>query len=185
MVSRRDAELLRNKSNEISAAERERILKPYLQDLDKKKGQQHQRNNNNNNNNNINNNNRKKTTIRSFLISLLYRLAYVLIQALFGFVLRLIQNFYAIIDRICAIVYYHHRTPELIQSDVKTLKRLPEHLSAILSLRKDYDDSLEVLMDEVADLAAWSSCAGIPALTIYEKTGGFCLQFFFFFFFFF
>lgn len=37
-------------------------------------------------------------------------------------------------------------------------------------LGKD-EDALDVIMDEVAELVAWSSCAGIPMLSIYEKTG--------------
>lgn len=32
---------------------------------------------------------------------------------------------------------------------------------------------LETLVDEVAELAAWCACAGIPMLSIYEKTGEF------------
>ena len=30
---------------------------------------------------------------------------------------------------------------------------------------------LETLMDEVAEIAAWCSCVGIPMLSVYEKTG--------------
>ena len=30
---------------------------------------------------------------------------------------------------------------------------------------------LEALMDEVAEIAAWCSCVGIPMLSVYEKTG--------------
>lgn len=92
---------------------------------------------------------------------------------LFGAALFIIQAFQTIVDRIAAIVYYHHRTPGLIRRDVKTLQRIPEHLGVILSLRHDEDDSdaLGLLMDSVADLATWSCCVGIPALTIYEKSG--------------
>lgn len=71
------------------------------------------------------------------------------------------------------MLYYHHRTPELIQKDVKSLKRLPEHLSVILKLEEGGrgDAGLETLMDEVAEISAWCACAGIPMLSIYEKTG--------------
>lgn len=84
--------------------------------------------------------------------------------------MRLIQTYHAVVDRVFAIVYYHHRTPELIKKDVKGLKRLPEHLSVVLSLKKE-DDSLAMLMDEVAELTAWSACSGIPMLSVYERTG--------------
>lgn len=53
---------------------------------------------------------------------------------------------------------------------MKNLDRLPEHLSVILSLRQE-EDSLTILMDEVAELAAWSVSAGIPVLSVYEKSG--------------
>lgn len=53
---------------------------------------------------------------------------------------------------------------------MRALSQLPEHLSVVLTLNKE-EDALETLMDEVAELAAWSSCAGIPMLSIYEKTG--------------
>lgn len=54
--------------------------------------------------------------------------------------------------------------------DTKGLRRLPEHMSVILSLRKEHD-ALERLMDQVADLAAWSARTGIPTLSVYEKNG--------------
>jgi hypothetical protein len=71
------------------------------------------------------------------------------------------------------VLYYHHRTPELIQKDVKGLKRIPEHLSVILKLEEGGKGgaSLEQLVDEVAEIAAWCACAGIPMLSVYERTG--------------
>lgn len=30
---------------------------------------------------------------------------------------------------------------------------------------------LEALMDEVAEISAWCSCAGIATLSVYERTG--------------
>jgi dehydrodolichyl diphosphate syntase complex subunit NUS1 len=72
-----------------------------------------------------------------------------------------------------AILYYHHRTPELIQKDVKGLSRLPEHLSVILKLEDGGRGGagLEALVDELAEIAAWCTCVGIPMLSVYEKTG--------------
>lgn len=159
MVSQRDQDLLRG--SKLSAADRESILKPYLPDpsdlLSRKQSQR-----------------RKKplrsTPVRTFLKSQLDQLAYTLIHIFFGIAVRLIQTYHAVVDRIFAIVYHHHRTPELIQKDVRGLKRLPEHLSVILQLKKE-DDALDVLMDEVAELTAWSACSGIPTLSIYERSG--------------
>ena len=76
-------------------------------------------------------------------------------------------------DRILAILYYHHRTPELIQKDVRGLSRLPEHLSVMLKLEDGGRGgaALEALVDELAEIAAWCACVGIPTLSVYEKTG--------------
>jgi hypothetical protein len=74
--------------------------------------------------------------------------------------------FHAVKDRILAILYYHHRTPELIQKDVKGLNRLPKHLSVILRLEDGGRGG-------AALEAAWCACVGIPMLSIYEQTGGY------------
>ncbi|KAF7592377.1 hypothetical protein BBP40_000295 [Aspergillus hancockii] len=165
MVSQRDRELFRDdvraRGTKLTAADRESILRPYLPDPSELPRQPAHR--------------RKKTVtrktpVRTFLKSQLHQLTYTLIHIFFGIAIRLIQSYHAVVDRIFAVVYYHHRTPELIRKDVKNLDRLPEHLSVILSLRKE-EDALTVLMDEVAELAAWSVSAGIPVLSIYEKSG--------------
>lgn len=161
MVSQRDRDLLRDdlraRGSKLSTADRESLLKTYLpEDLTVTRERRKAR----------------KTPIRSFFKSQVHHLAYALIHIIFGIVVRLLQAYHAVVDRIFAIVYHHHRTPELIRKDVRGLKRLPTHLSTILTLRKE-DDALAVLMDEVAELAAWSSCAGIPQLSVYEKTGEF------------
>lgn len=56
------------------------------------------------------------------------------------------------------------------------LKRMPRHLSVILTLEDGGKDGagLEVLVDEVAEVAAWCACAGIPMLSVYEETGKGC-----------
>lgn len=81
--------------------------------------------------------------------------------------------YHAVKDRILAILYYHHRTPELIQKDVKGLSRLPQHLSVILRLEDGGRGgaALEALVDEVAEIAAWCACVGIPLLSVYEQSG--------------
>ncbi|KAE8377540.1 Decaprenyl diphosphate synthase-like protein [Aspergillus bertholletiae] len=165
MVSQRDKELFRDdvraRGTKLSAADRESLLKPYLpdpSDLLQRSPQRRRKTS------------PRKTPIRTFLKSQLHQLTYTLVHIFFGIVVRLIQSYHAVVDRVFAIVYYHHRTPELIRKDVQNLDRLPEHLSVILSLRQE-EDSLTVLMDEVAELAAWSVSAGIPVLSVYEKSG--------------
>lgn len=112
-----------------------------------------------------------KQRIRPFLRQKFHFLVYFLIQLIYGIIIRFHHGWHAVSDRIVAVMHYHHRTPEYIQRDVKDLSRLPEHLSVILKYRIEEENALESLMDEVAELSAWSAAAGIPLLSVYEKTG--------------
>jgi dehydrodolichyl diphosphate syntase complex subunit NUS1 len=109
--------------------------------------------------------------VRPFLKTKLYALIFFLVQLVFGVYIRLRQVYHATFDRALAIRHHHHRTPEYIQRDVKNLERIPEHLSVILKFKSEEDGGLEALMEEVADLSAWSACAGIAVLSVYEKSG--------------
>lgn len=111
--------------------------------------------------------------IRAFVRTQVHLLIFTTIHFLFSWFIRSRQWYHALRDRAFAILYYHHRAPELIRQDVRALSRLPEHLSVILELKGEERGSarLESLMDEVAEIAAWSACVGIPLLSIYEKTG--------------
>lgn len=109
--------------------------------------------------------------VRPFLKAKLHFLLFFLIQLVFGIYIRLRQIYHATLDRLLAIRHYHHRTPELIRRDVQDLARIPEHLSVILKFKSEADGGLEALMDEVAELCAWSAAAGIPLLSVYEKSG--------------
>jgi dehydrodolichyl diphosphate syntase complex subunit NUS1 len=112
-----------------------------------------------------------KKRLRPFLRQKFHFLVYCLVQLIYGIIIRFYHGWHAVSDRIVAIMHHHHRSPEYIQRDVKDLSRLPEHLSVILRFHADEEGALESLMDEVAELAAWSSAAGIPLLSIYEKSG--------------
>jgi len=103
----------------------------------------------------------------------LHALVYVVVHAIFSLYIRLRTAYHAVKDRIFAILYYHHRTPGLIQKDVRGLERLPEHLSVVLKPEDGMRSGagLEALVDEVAEITAWCACVGIPMLSIYEKTG--------------
>jgi dehydrodolichyl diphosphate syntase complex subunit NUS1 len=154
----------RTKGSTLSVADREKLVKKYLPEPNlrqrpqrSKKGKKGSKP-------------QKPQPIRTFLRSQFHFLVYFVIQIFFSIYIRLRQSYHAVIDRILAILYYHHRTPELIQKDVKGLSRLPEHLSVLLTLKRE-DEALEILMDEVAELTAWTVCAGIPILSVYEKTG--------------
>jgi dehydrodolichyl diphosphate syntase complex subunit NUS1 len=170
MVSSKATNLYREdvrlRGSKLSAADREKLLKPYLPDpsaLSSRPSQRRRR---------TGKKQKRSAPIRNFLRSRLHQLVYTLIHLFFGLYIRLSQTVFAVIDRVLAIVYYHHRTPELIQKDIRSLNRLPEHLSVVLRLRQE-EDAVHTLMDEVAELAAWSACAGIPLLSIYERTGSY------------
>lgn len=111
--------------------------------------------------------------VRNFLRNQLHALLYAIVHTIFSVYIRLRQAYHNVKDRILAILYYHHRTPELIQKDVKGLSRLPEHLSFVLKLEDGGKGGagLEALVDEVAEITAWCACVGIPTISIYEQTG--------------
>ncbi|KAK0305071.1 hypothetical protein LTR82_016926 [Friedmanniomyces endolithicus] len=112
--------------------------------------------------------------LRPALRTLLHYALFTLIHAIFSIYIRCRQTYHVIIGRILAVIYYHHRTPEYIQRDVKQLDKVPGHLSVILELENGgggRNDRLETLVAEACEVAAWSACAGVPMLSIYEKTG--------------
>lgn len=100
-------------------------------------------------------------------------LVFTIIHTVFSVYIRVRQTYHVIHDRMFAILYYHHRAPELIKQDVRGLCRLPEHLSVILELQGEQRGAAgpERLMDEVAEISAWCACVGIHTLSVYEKTG--------------
>ncbi|KAK0618569.1 Decaprenyl diphosphate synthase-like protein [Bombardia bombarda] len=111
--------------------------------------------------------------LRHFLKKQLYLLIYSIIHTVFSLYMKIRQAYHAVTNRFNSIYYHHHRTPELIQGDVKGLTRLPDHISVILTLEDEGRGGagLERLINEAADIAAWCASAGIPMLSIYEKTG--------------
>lgn len=116
---------------------------------------------------------RKRPGVRKALQSQLHFFIYSLIHLFFGLYVRSRIAYHTIVDRVLAILYYHHRTPDLIRKDVRNLSRLPEHLSVILQLNPDEDraNALETLVHEVSEVTAWCASAGIPFLSVYERTG--------------
>jgi dehydrodolichyl diphosphate syntase complex subunit NUS1 len=111
--------------------------------------------------------------IRNLIKNQLSILLFTLIQFFFGLYVRSRIAYHGVSERILAILYYHHRTPELIRKDVRHLSKLPQHLSVVLTLSPEDANStgLEKLLNDVAEISAWCASAGIPALSIYERTG--------------
>ena len=144
----------------LSAAEQEKLLKPYLPSAPKKEAHQQGRL-------------RRTSRVRPAIRQLLHYTLFAIIHAVFSIYIRLRQVYHAIVDRILAVLYYHHRTPELIKNDVKNLSKVPNHLSVVLELPPEggKKDRMETLINDACEVAAWSACAGVPMLSIYEKTG--------------
>ena len=109
--------------------------------------------------------------IRPFIKQQIHLLLYLTIQLVFGIYIRIRQIASALFQKFIAVRHYHHRTPAYICKDLKNLSRLPQHLSVIIKYDSSSDDGLETLLDEVAELSAWSVAAGIPVLSVYEKSG--------------
>lgn len=115
----------------------------------------------------------RRKPIRTFLKSGLHFFVYAAIHFFFSIYVRLRRYYHALFHQIAAVLRYHHRTPELIRKDVRKLSRLPQHLSVIVERSSDARgrDGLEKLLDEAAEISAWCACAGIPTLSIYERSG--------------
>lgn len=171
MLSLRQTALLRGDVDEngrpISIEEREHLLAPFLPDeSDTPKSHMKSRKN------------AKakqdpwKTPLRSLIRTALYVLVFNLMQLVFSIFYKVRQTYRNVISRSLDVMYHHHRSPELIQKDVRDFKRLPQHLSIILDLDGRRDDAaLETLINNMCECAAWTACMGIPVLSIYERTG--------------
>ncbi|OAA64448.1 di-cis-decaprenylcistransferase [Niveomyces insectorum RCEF 264] len=116
---------------------------------------------------------RARFSVRRFLMTQLYLLVFTIVHAVFSLYIRVRAGYHNVRDRIYSVLKYHHRTPEIIARDVRDLRRLPKHLSVVLQLEESGHGlaELERLVNEVSDIAAWCASAGIPMLSVYEKTG--------------
>ena len=162
MVATKETRIYRSSTKNgrlnLDPKQREKLLKPYLPSPP---ASPHARN-------------RSFTRpLRHFIKTQIHVLVFTVIHTLFSLYIRARQIYHVLLDRLFALLYYHHRAPELIKQDVRGLSRLPEHLSVILELKGEDRGlaSLDELMDEVAEISAWCACVGIPMLSVYEKTG--------------
>lgn len=94
-------------------------------------------------------------------------------HSIFSLYIRIRQAWNTVSYRIRSIAFHHHRTPALIEKDAAALKRKPKHLSVILKVDPAgrQGPELERIVSEAAEIAVWCTCAQIPTLTVYEKTG--------------
>lgn len=155
------------KGQPLSPTEREKLLKPYLPPQPNKATRQNRAPSNDGPRFH------HRQRVRPAMRQLIHLLLFNIVHIVFSIYVRLRQIYHALYDRVCAILYYHHRTPELIRKDVRPLSRVPQHLSVILDMPPEggKKDTLETLLNDACELAAWSASAGIPMLSIYEKSG--------------
>jgi dehydrodolichyl diphosphate syntase complex subunit NUS1 len=115
----------------------------------------------------------KPTPIRTSLHVILH----VVISFLFSIFFRFRRAWRLFSYKVRGVLRHHHHTPEWIVNDIKNVEQLPKHLSVVLEHREDDEDQgnagLEGLVQDVCEIAAWTASAGIPLLSIYERTGGF------------
>jgi dehydrodolichyl diphosphate syntase complex subunit NUS1 len=94
---------------------------------------------------------------------------------LFSVFFRFRRAYRLVRGKVVELLKYHHRTPEFIAHDVKTLQKLPKHLSVVVDYQEDDEHQgnagLEGLVNDVCEIAAWTASAGIPFLSVYERTG--------------
>ncbi|KAH9909390.1 Decaprenyl diphosphate synthase-like protein [Xylariomycetidae sp. FL2044] len=120
---------------------------------------------------------KKKSTsrfgIRSLLKAQLYLILYVSVHALFSLYIRLRMAYRAVTDSVLSILKYHHSTPDYVRRDISSLRKLPRHVSIILTLENcgRGGDAVERLVKELSEVTAWCASAGIPRLSVYERTG--------------
>jgi hypothetical protein len=110
--------------------------------------------------------------LRRFLRNQLHLLLFTFMHSIFSLYIKLRKAWHSISYSVRSVIYYHHRTPELIENDVRNLRKKPKHLSVILNMEEDgRATDLERLVNQAADVAVWSACAGIPVISIYERSG--------------
>ena len=157
---------------QLTAKEREELLKPFLPSepvsssetasktkplRDRRRSSQHTK--------------RKPGSIKIFLYFAIHHV----IALLFSVFFRFRRAYRLVRGKIVSLLKYHHRTPEFIAHDVKDLDKLPKHLSVIVEYQEDDGSEgtagLEGLVNDVCEIAAWAASAGIPFLSVYERTG--------------
>ena len=114
---------------------------------------------------------KRRGPVKGFLFFAVYHI----IALIFSIYFRFRRAFRLVRGKVVSLLKYHHRTPEFIAHDVKNLEKLPKHLSVIVEYHEDDGSQgnagLEGLVNDVCEIAAWTASAGIPFLSVYERTG--------------
>ncbi|OWY43731.1 Undecaprenyl diphosphate synthase [Alternaria alternata] len=162
------------RSKQLSVEQREELLKPFLpsepsdseKEAQRKKALRDRRQ-------------RAAQQSRKPLVgpikTFLHLAVYHVVALLFSVFFRFRRAYRLVRGKVVSLLKYHHRTPEFIAHDVKDLEKLPKHLSVIVDYQEDDGSQgtagLEGLVNDVCEIAAWAASAGIPFLSVYERTG--------------
>jgi dehydrodolichyl diphosphate syntase complex subunit NUS1 len=166
----------------LTAKEREQLLKPWLPDEPLTSPSAPKAPSPVANGNSIRSSQRQlqKKRKTGFFRHSLHVLIFAAISFLFSIFLRFRRAWHLVKSKVVSLLKYHHRTPEFIQRDTKHLGKLPTHVSVILEFHEDDEEQgtagLEGLVNDVCEIAAWTASAGIPFLSVYERTGAHSLQ---------
>ncbi|KAL1305561.1 hypothetical protein AAFC00_007167 [Neodothiora populina] len=158
----------------LTAEQRERLIRPYLPEAEDSVPQESvSASPDSRQDSKVPSRKQRPKPVRHFVKSALHLLLYNLIQFIFSIYVRFRIAYHNVSKQIGSVLYYHHRSPEYIQRDVQNLSKIPRHLSIILELDENEKSpaGLEALVNDVCEVVAWSACAGVPMLSIYEKTG--------------
>ena len=150
----------------LTPSDREKLIKPYLPPVPPKQSGSRR-------DSGSQDGYHHRQRIRPAIRHLIHSLIFTIIHMFFSIYIRIRQLYHAVFGRVLTAVHYHHHTPELIRRDVKGLSKVPKHLSVMLELSPEggNKDRLETLLNDACEIAAWSASAGVPTLSIYERTG--------------
>lgn len=75
--------------------------------------------------------------------------------------------------KVLTLAYNPSQTPQIIREDALKLEKLPKRLSTILELKSEEEEGggFYGLLNDAAEVVAWTAASGIPSLSIYEKDG--------------
>lgn len=169
----------RNKINgrDLTAEERERLLKPYLPDASESSTAPAS-------STASSRTTRRRSSVKprrrpSVVRHTLHVIIYTTVSFLFSVFFRFRRSWRLVKSKVVALLKYHHRTPEFIQRDTRHLEKLPKHLSVVLEFEEGDEGQesagLEGLVNDLGEIAAWTASAGIPYLSVYERTGMYTL----------
>jgi dehydrodolichyl diphosphate syntase complex subunit NUS1 len=174
-------ETLFRRSKQLTVEQREELLKPFLpSEPATSSDTEVQKQKNKNLRDRRQRASQQRKLVPSPIKSFLYLAVYHAVALFFSIFFRFRRAYRLVIGKIVSLLKYHHRTPEFIAHDVKDLAKLPKHLSVIVEYQEDDGSQgtagLEGLVNDVCEIAAWAASAGIPFLSVYERTGEYSMR---------